>query len=105
MTLVERFLLVCAEYQRLTGMTESALSNRLFGGGTRLAAIREGARIETYVYERAMKWLTDNWPKGHRRDWPKGVERVHYCITVDTSNADRRAEMKPGTPTDARLGR
>lgn len=66
-------LAVCDEFTRIAGCTDSALSNRMLGAGGRLTRLREGAEITTGRQERAMQWLSDNWPKG--ATWPKGVAR------------------------------
>lgn len=60
-------------YCELTGMSRSRLSTIILSGGTRIQRIAEGGDVSTGTFERAMQWLSDNWPDGGR--WPDGVPR------------------------------
>lgn len=51
----------------------SSLSTRLFNDGKTLRRISEGGDIATGNFERAVRWLSDNWPDGV--DWPEGIAR------------------------------
>lgn len=95
MGLREDFLLLAEKYQELTGDSESAVSNKVLQNGTRLAAIRQGAAMTTWVAERGVQWFTGNWPKGHRDAWPKGVRRIAVTVAIP-SPAERKGHEGAG---------
>lgn len=66
-------LLVCEEFARKTGMRETILSRHLFADAKRIGVVRNGADLHVSTWERAMSWLSDNWPEGE--PWPEGVQR------------------------------
>lgn len=54
-------------------MSRARLSTLLFNDGKRLGVIAGGGDLQTRNYERAMRWLSANWPEG--AEWPEGVAR------------------------------
>ena len=78
-------------YQGLTGESDSWISNKLFGNGTKLPAFREGGGMDIAVYERAIHWFTENWPKGKRAEWPSGVRKV-FVLMACKPTSDYRAQ-------------
>jgi hypothetical protein len=54
-------------------MSDARVSTLLFGGGTRIKQLREGRDIGVKVCERALLWLSTNWPEG--AVWPADVLR------------------------------
>ena len=86
MSMRDDLLRLIEKYQELTGETDSFMSNKLFGNGTKLPLFRSGRSMDIMVYERAIHWFTENWPKGHRKDWPAGVRKVFVCMAVQPSS-------------------
>lgn len=41
------------------------VSNRVFGDGKKLAALRGDADITVGRFNAAMRWFAENWPTGH----------------------------------------
>jgi hypothetical protein len=54
-------------------ITEPTASTLLFSDGTRLRRVREGADMGARRIERAMGWLSKNWPEG--AVWPADISR------------------------------
>jgi hypothetical protein len=73
MTTREKLLAVIDAFVREEPMRVSALSYRLFGRNTKLGEIVDGADLQTATYDKAMAWLSANWPQS--AVWPEGVER------------------------------
>ena len=74
---LQEFLKVVDVYQTASGKAEATLSNAIFAQGQRLTLIRAGgADLSTRSLERAMQWLSDNWPETEPRTvWPRDVPR------------------------------
>ena len=77
-TLREQFIRAFDAYVATSELAESTLSDRLLKSGSRFRRIREGSDISTGTFERAMRWLSDNWPDG--AEWPEGVERPEDAV-------------------------
>ncbi|MEE7478452.1 hypothetical protein [Methylobacterium hispanicum] len=75
MSAIDRFLSVAGIYRRLTGLKTTALSWRLFGDSKKLGALESGADIQVTRYEKALQWLSDNWPADADARWPAEVPR------------------------------
>lgn len=60
-------------YGERTGMSRDRLSTIILSGGKRLQNIDSGRDLNTATFERAMQWLSDNWPDG--AVWPAEVPR------------------------------
>lgn len=74
MSAIEQLLLVAEEYRRATGLDTKTVSWRIFEDSKKLDAMRkDGADIQTRRFEKAMRWLSANWPEGAK--WPKDVDR------------------------------
>ncbi|MDO8912325.1 MAG: hypothetical protein Q8N10_03445 [Phenylobacterium sp.] len=73
MSAIDQLLELTAEYRRASGIDTKTLSWRVFGDSKKLGAIVDGADIQTKRLERAVQWLSSNWPEG--ATWPKGVNR------------------------------
>ena len=73
MTSVLAFLTLVDAYCFATKMAEATLASRLFNDGKRIGQVRAGADIGARRLERAMQWLSDNWPEN--ADWPEDVAR------------------------------
>lgn len=73
MTGIEKLLCIARAFAELNGIELSTVSWRVFGDTKKLAAMENGADIQTRRYERAIQWFSDNWPEGS--DWPDGITR------------------------------
>lgn len=93
----------CAE----TGIGRQRLSTLMLGAGHRLDTIAAGGDLKTRTCERAMQWLSDNWPADAA--WPKGVDRPLSASRAEGApagprkDADGRSALRaaPGTPEAA----
>lgn len=70
---ISSFLAVVEGYCLATQIAEATVSTRVFNDGKRIAQIREGADIGARRLDRAMMWLSENWPDG--TPWPNHVMR------------------------------
>lgn len=74
MSAIEQLLRVAGEYRRATGLETKTVSWRVFEDSKKLEAMEKGdADIQTRRFERAMSWLSDNWPED--AVWPSDVKR------------------------------
>lgn len=73
MSAIDHLLRVAAEYQRAAGLETSTASWRIFGDTKKLQSIRDGNDIQVKRLEKAMRWLSANWPDG--ATWPDEVAR------------------------------
>lgn len=80
MTLVEQLLAVTDAFGRARSLRPSRVSVLLFNDGKRLPAIRAGGDLRTAGFERAMAWLSANWPEG--AEWPPEVPRPETLATL-----------------------
>lgn len=65
-------------YSKASGLAEATISSRLFNDGKRLSEVRQGADIGVRRIERAVTWLSANWPTD--AEWPAGVPRPGAAI-------------------------
>jgi hypothetical protein len=86
MAMRDDLLRLITKYQELTGVSDSWMSNTLFKNGTKLPLFRNGGGMDIAVYEKAIHWFTENWPKGHRKDWPAGVRKVFVCMAIEPAS-------------------
>ncbi len=73
MSAIDHLIRLSADYAQATGVETTTVSWRLFGDSKKLGAIIEGADIQVRRLERAIQWLSDQWPPG--TEWPAGVVR------------------------------
>lgn len=73
MSAIDHFLNVAAEYGRAAEVDTTTVSWRLFGDSKKLGAIQTGSDIQVRRLEKAMQWLSDNWPEAAL--WPASVAR------------------------------
>ena len=74
MSAIEQLLRVAGEYRRATGLETKTVSWRVFEDSKKLEAMERGdADIQTRRFERAMSWLSENWPAD--AVWPADVKR------------------------------
>ena len=73
MTLTEQLMQTVTVYCETARLSRSRVSTLIFGDGMRLEGVACGKDLNTRSFERAMRWLSENWPEG--TDWPEGVAR------------------------------
>jgi hypothetical protein len=73
MTLIDQLLRVADQYGQASRLSPSRVSTIIFNDGKILRKLGEGGDITTSRLERALQWLSDNWPEG--AEWPDGVPR------------------------------
>lgn len=71
--LLAQLLSVSEAYCATSGIGRQRLSTLMLGAGHRLETIAAGGDLKTGTYEKALQWLSDNWPDG--AEWPVGIER------------------------------
>lgn len=75
MSAIARFIAVTTVFREISGLETTTLSWRLFGDSKKLGALEAGADIQVTRYEKALQWLSDNWPSEHDASWPVDVVR------------------------------
>jgi hypothetical protein len=73
MSRIDEFLALAREYGRAAGLDDSTVSWRIFGDSKKLTAIINGADIQVRRYEKAVEWLSANWPVD--AIWPVTIAR------------------------------
>lgn len=67
-------LALADEYRRVTEVSDTTLSSRMFNDGKKLSALRiPKGDLSTKRFNVAMRWFADNWPEG--AVWPAHVTR------------------------------
>lgn len=66
-------LAVADAYKAATSLEDVTVSNRVFGDGKKLTAMRSGADITLGRFNSALLWFSCNWPDGAK--WPESVSR------------------------------
>jgi hypothetical protein len=86
--IVSHLVLVANAYCAGSGSSRNAVSKQLFDRGGQIDALAAGRRdVNTATFERAMKWLSDNWPADAA--WPDDVDRPARSIeAVDVRPGD-----------------
>lgn len=72
--LKKQLLVLCSQYCKERDISRSRLSTLIFNGGhviDRIAA--NSGDLTTRSFERAMQWLSDNWPDDLA--WPDDIQR------------------------------
>lgn len=70
---IASLLKVVRVYQFATGLGQSTVSWRVFGDTKKLGALEAGKDIQVTRLEKAVQWLSDNWPED--AVWPDDVDR------------------------------
>lgn len=72
---IKQFFKLVEAYAELTGLAEATISKRLFNDQKRISMLRddEGRDVGIRKVEKAVEWLSDNWPDGEK--WPKDLPR------------------------------
>lgn len=55
-----------SDYAKLTGLALGTVSDRCAGDGKFLHQVQRGENFTVDRYQRAMDWLTANWPREQR---------------------------------------
>lgn len=74
MMLRDQLVRVTDCYGAALGIGRQRVSTIVLNRGPTLDGLAAGRKdVNTGTFERAMQWLSDNWPAG--TEWPEGVER------------------------------
>lgn len=86
--IVSQLVLAADAYCAGSGTSRNAVSKQLFDRGGQIDALAAGRRdVNTATFERAMKWLSDNWPADTA--WPDDVDRPGRSIeAADVPSGD-----------------
>jgi hypothetical protein len=76
---IESLKTVAVVYCEAEGIPPKTLSHRVFNDSKKLDAIlADKADLMTANFEKAMQWLSDNWPEG--AVWPEDVARPAAAV-------------------------
>jgi hypothetical protein len=70
---LHQFFDLVKAYGAATGLAEATISTRVFNDGQRIEMLRSGRDVGVRKLERAIQWLSDNWPSDAK--WPRNIER------------------------------
>jgi hypothetical protein len=85
MSAIDDLLTLSRIYTDAARVEGTTLSHRMFDDGKKLGALESGADIQVRRCERAIQWLSDNWPAD--AIWPIDIERpaISAHATSDTA--------------------
>ncbi|WP_234839320.1 hypothetical protein [Sinorhizobium medicae] len=63
-------------FAQARGIGRKRVSTLVLNRGSKLDDIAAGGDLATGTFERAMLWLSENWPEG--AEWPAGVPRPAF---------------------------
>lgn len=73
MNMREQILILTDRYGATLGIGRKRVSTIVLNRGSKLDDVAAGGDLTTGVFERAVQWLSDNWPDG--AEWPAAVRR------------------------------
>lgn len=79
--LTEQLIEVVDAYCIAAKLSRSRVSTLIYGDGMRLDGIAQGKDLHTRSFERAMLWLSTNWPEA--AGWPANVARPDPFAPAD----------------------
>lgn len=85
MSAIARFIAVTTAFREISGLETTTLSWRLFGDSKKLGALEAGADIQVTRYEKALQWLSDNWPPEYDASWPADVTRPAKTLAPEVA--------------------
>ncbi len=94
---VRRLVALCGIFAEGTGRSISTVSRYATGSGETIARLRRGHAITTRRAERALRFLSENWPEP--MEWPAEFPRPAVAPMVDEPEVpvaalrDRREEL------------
>lgn len=71
--MIEDLLCVVAAFNAARKISDGRSSTLIFGDGTRIKHLRCGGDMGVRRLQRALLWLSENWPDG--AEWPADVVR------------------------------
>lgn len=78
MSAIDDLLTLSRIYMDAARVEGTTLSHRMFDDGKKLGALESGADIQVRRCERAIQWLSDNWPAD--AIWPTEIERPSVTV-------------------------
>ena len=85
-----RLVALMSRFAEHTGLSISTVSRHATGSGDTVARLRRGGTITIKRFDRAVRFLSDNWPESLA--WPTDVPRPH-----SPRRAPRRRRPNPRT--------
>lgn len=82
---VRRLVTLCDLYARGTERSISTVSRYATGSGETIARLRRGHAITTRRADRALRFLSENWPE--RVEWPTDIPRPISSVRSSSSDA------------------
>ncbi|TWA19800.1 hypothetical protein FB004_112165 [Sinorhizobium medicae] len=76
MNLRQQIIAVADTFAQARGIGRKRVSTLVLNRGSKLDDIAAGGDLATGTFERAMLWLSENWPEG--AEWPAGVPRPAF---------------------------
>jgi len=73
MELTEKLSKLTDAYCEARGVSVATVSGIIFKNSRTLPRVKSGGDLKTRSYQRAVAWLSDNWP--HNAAWPDGIAR------------------------------
>ncbi|MGZ2476108.1 hypothetical protein ACVI1N_004399 [Sinorhizobium medicae] len=72
----QQIIVVADTFAQARGIGRKRVSTLVLNRGSKLDDIATGGDLATGTFERAMLWLSANWPEG--AEWPAGVPRPAF---------------------------
>ncbi|MGJ8570203.1 MAG: hypothetical protein ACSHXI_05810 [Hoeflea sp.] len=95
MMLRDQLVRVTDCYGAALGIGRQRVSTLVLNRGPTLDGLAAGKKdVNTGTFERAMQWLSDNWPEG--AEWPVDVERP--ALSVPAGGAPPGSELASSDP-------
>lgn len=80
---IDMLLRLARLYAEAEGVELTTVSSRVFDDGKKLSAIEQGADLQTRRLERAIQWLSDNWPS--QAKWPVDISRPQPRVVAEAA--------------------
>lgn len=94
MDFIASLILAAEVFREATGLERTTVSWRLFGDSKKLDALIAGSDIQVRRYEKALAWLSGNWPEDV--NWPECVVRPHVDGPPSSVDAVVAPPIDPG---------
>lgn len=72
---IAALITVVEAFARARDVSNATASGQVLGRGGRLETLRQGQDMGVIALNRAMQFMSDNWPEDSDTKWPEGIER------------------------------